>query len=308
MKLAWDDFKLVKAIMDSSGLTGAAQTLDVNHSTVFRRLGQIEAELGLPLFERRKTGYVATPAGEEMAALATRMEEDINGFGRRIIGREIAPAGEVRLTTSDTLYLHLLLPIIASFRDSYPAIRLDLVLGNQALNLSRRDADVAVRATDMPPETLVGRRICTIAWAIYTQAGDPTPALDVTLDTASFERNWVCLGDVLGHVKAARFVRERVPTEKIAMRVSAVLGMAEAIESGVGIGPLPCFIGDQNPKLRRLSPPNPDFGTGLWILTHPDLRQAPRVRALMDYFSQEISRRRKLVEGLSPYGTPAIEK
>ena len=96
-------------------------------------------------------------------------------------------------------------------------------------------------------------------------------------------------------------MRERVPTEKIAMRsLGRARHDAEAIESGVGIGPLPCFIGDQNPNLRRLSPPNPEFGTGLWILTHPDLRQAPRVRALMDYFGQEISRRGKLVEGSEP--------
>jgi DNA-binding transcriptional LysR family regulator len=98
--LSWDDFRLIKAIADASGLTGAAAELNVNHSTVFRRLGQIEEAMGMPLFERRKTGYVATPAGEEMAQLAARMDDDVSAFARRIAGREIAPSGEVRITST----------------------------------------------------------------------------------------------------------------------------------------------------------------------------------------------------------------
>jgi DNA-binding transcriptional LysR family regulator len=298
MKLSWDEFRLVKAIADAGGLMGAAQALDVNHSTVFRRLGQIEADLGVSLFERRKTGYIATPAGEEMTLLAGRMDEDINGFSRRIVGREIAPTGEVRITTSDTLFLNLMLPIFADFRREHDAIRLDIVLGNQALNLSKRDADIAIRATDSPPETLVGRRIGTIAWAIY--GGETEQLPEQGEESILFTRNWVCLGDTLGHVKAARYVREHVPPERIAMRVSAVLGLADAVEAGIGIGPLPCFIADQRKGLKRLTPPNPNFGTGLWLLTHSDLRQAPRVRIIMDYCAQEIGKQRKLLEGLRP--------
>ena len=110
-KLAWDDFRLIKAIADAGGLTGAAAALNVNHSTVFRRLGQIEEQLGHALFERRKTGYVATSAGEEMTALASRIDDDVTAFGRRLAGRDLAPSGELRVTTTDTLYLHVLLPI-----------------------------------------------------------------------------------------------------------------------------------------------------------------------------------------------------
>ncbi|MGL5362266.1 MAG: LysR family transcriptional regulator [Bosea sp. (in: a-proteobacteria)] len=298
--LAWDDFRLIKAIADSAGLTGAAVILNVNHSTVFRRLGQIEEQLGLTLFERRKTGYIATPAGEEMAALALRMDEDVTAFGRRIAGRDIAPSGEVRVTTTDTLFLHCLIPIFSAFRASHPTIRLDIVIGNQALNLSRRDADVAVRASDAPPETLVGRRVATLAWAIYGSAADTTLLPASACNAEIFERNWVTLGDQLGHIKASRFVRERVAPERVALKTSAVLGLAESIESGMGIGPLPCFIGDTRPGLVRVMPPNPDFATGLWVLTHPDIRHAPRVRAFMDFCSNELTRRRALIEGTGP--------
>jgi len=296
-KLAWDDFRLVKAIADHDGLTGAAAALGVNHSTVFRRLGQIEELVGMPLFERRKTGYVATVAGAEMAALASRMDEDVTAFSRRLAGRDVAPSGEVRITTTDTLHLNVLLPIFAAFRNAHPLIRLDVVIGNQALNLSKRDADIAIRASDSPGETLVGRRIATIAWAIYGRVQDGLAAAEQADPAALYQHDWVALGDQLSHVKAARFVREHVAPERIALKSSAVLGLAEAVEQGLGIGPLPCFIADQHPGLVRLLPPNPDFATGLWVLTHPDIRHVPRVRAFMDFCSSELARQRALFEG-----------
>ncbi len=297
-RLAWDDFRLIKAIADHDGLTGAAAALGVNHSTVFRRLGQIEEQLGLPLFERRKTGYVATVAGEEMATLAARMDDDVTAFGRRLAGRDVAPSGEVRVTTTDTLYLNMLLPIFAAFRAAHPAIRLDIVIGNQALNLSRRDADVAIRASDSPGETLVGRKLAMLTWAVYGRAEEALTPQEKADPGALFQRNWVTLGDQLGYVKAARYVRNHVAPEKIALRSSAVLGMAEAVEQGIGIGPLPCFIADQRPGLIRLMPQNPDFSTGLWILTHPDIRHAPRVRAFMDFCGGELAKRKALIEGV----------
>ena len=175
--LAWDDFRLVKAIADAKGLPAAAERLGVNHSTVFRRLRQIEAALGVPLFERHRLGYVATSAGEEMVALADRLDEDITAFTRKVSGRELSPAGEFRVTTNDTLLVHLLTPLFAAFLRQCPDMRLDIVLSNQPLNLSKRDADVAIRATDNPPETLVGRRAARIAWALYGRAADfPEPA------------------------------------------------------------------------------------------------------------------------------------
>ena len=294
--LAWDDFRLVKAIADSHGLAGAAADMGVNHSTVFRRLGQIEEALGTKLFERHRSGYAPTPAGEEMVALSSRLDVDITTFTRRLVGKEIAASGELRVTTNDSLLIHLLTPIFGRFRRLHPAVQLDVVLTNQALNLSKRDADVAIRATDTPPETLVGRRAATLAWALYgrrSEFGGPVPELDDLAAT----HDWVSLGENLAHVKAAQFVRSHLAPERIAYRVNTVLGLAEAVEAGIGIGHLPCLIGDSSPALRRLSPPNPDFAADLWLLTHPDLRHSPRVRVFLDFVAGEIAIRRAEIEG-----------
>lgn len=297
--LDWDDFKLVKIISEANGLAGAAERLGVNHSTVFRRLGQMEEKLGVKLFERHRTGYVLTPAGEEMTALAEQMEENVTSFTRKLAGQAVAPAGELRVTTNDTLLVHLLTHIFSRFVKNCPEMRLDVVLANEALNLSKRDADVAIRATDNPPETLVGRRVATIVWAIYGRKSDfPDVQAPADFDSADlFERPWVALGDNLAALKAARFVRDRVAPENIVYKVNTVLGLAEAVEAGAGIGPLPCFIADAKPNLVQLSEIIPDFSAGLWLLTHPDLRQSARVRAFMDFMATEIGKQRKWIEG-----------
>lgn len=284
--LAWDDLRLVDAIARAGTLPEAAARLGIHHSTAFRRLGQIEAQLGCPLFERHRDGYVATPAGETLAALAARMAEEVAAVTRRLAGHRPTPSGEVRLATSDSLLDGLLLPALARFRAAQPGIRLDIVTGNAAANLSRRDADVALRASDAPPETLVGRRVARIAWALYGRPGDDP-------DTAP----WVLPGEGLSGIRALRRLAAGVPEPRIAARLDSVLGLTAALRRGLGIGYLPCFAGDTTPGLHRLAPPRDDLSGTLWLLTHPDLRQAPRIRALMDWLGEEIAACRPLIEG-----------
>lgn len=294
-RLSWDDFRLVRAICESGSLTGAAEALGVNHSTVFRRLAALEDLLGVKLFERSRAGYTPTPPGEEMLAISERWADDVSALGRLLMGCAHTPAGELRITTNDTLLMHLLTPLFARFREVYPRIQLEILLSNRPLNLSRRDADIAIRATDNPPETLVGRRVSSIAWAVYGRRGDfadgPVSADDLA------QRNWVSMNDHFASMKAVRYVYETAQRERIAYRVNSVLGLSEAVEAGIGIGPLPCFIADGHPLMRRLTPPNPDFSTDLWLLTHPDLRRSVRVRAFLDYAAEELSRLRPFLEG-----------
>jgi DNA-binding transcriptional LysR family regulator len=236
-----------------------------------------------------------------MAQLASRMDDDVEAFTRKLVGQSLIPTGELRVTTNDTLLVYVLMPVFAAFRRAYPTINLDIVLTNQPLNLSKRDADIAIRATDTPPETLVGRRICSLNWAIYGLRSEFPDAVEgrfPDLDGLT-SRLWVSLGDQLGHIRAARYVHERVPEAQIAMKINTVLGLTEAVEEGIGIGPLPCPIADQRPKLVRLTDPNPDFSTGLWLLTHPDLKASPRVRAFLDLAASELSKRKSLIEGTS---------
>lgn len=304
--LSWDDIRLVKAIADANGLVGAARVFGLNHSTLFRRLSQLEDLTGTPLFVRHRSGYVPTPAGEEMVVLASRMEADVSGFERKLAGGDISPAGELRVTTNDTLLVSLLTPIFAAFQREYRDIKLDIVLGNQSLNLSKRDADVAIRATDVPPETLFGRRVARIAWALYGRSDDfPRGGPALSIDHL-LQHRWVALGDVLAHLNVAKYVREHVEPANIVYKVNTVLGLAEAVEEGIGIGHLPYFIANTRPALRQLSPIVPEYGTDLWLLTHPDIKNVPRVRLFMEFAGAQISKIRSSIEGDSGPGPDKI--
>ncbi len=282
---------MVKAIAERGALTQAAAHLGINHSTAFRRLAQIEAALGTKLFERHRTGYVPTPAGEAMVAAAARMEVDVAGFGREVADRAHTPAGTLRITAAAGFVAELLVPLVGRFLAHHPAVRADLVVTEETLNLSRRDADVALRAGNDPPQTLVGRRLSGLAWAVYGRADMPDTLPD------ALSGPWVGLSDSVAGGRFARFVRARAGPDRIVLQLNTVVGLREAIAEGIGIGPLPCYAGDADPALRRLGEPEPELRADLWLLTHPGLRHAPRVRAFMDFAAESIAAMRPAFEG-----------
>ncbi|NEU11533.1 LysR family transcriptional regulator [Methylobacterium sp. BTF04] len=287
--MEWDDFRLVQAIAERGGLARAAAHLGINHSTAFRRLAGIEAAVEAPLFERHRAGYAPTAAGAAMIDAASRMEANVAGFTRELAGQSREPAGEIRITAPAGLVAHMLMPILGRFTARYPRIRLDIIVAEEALNLSRRDADVAMRASDRPPPTLIGRRLATINWAIYGRrvfAGRPLA-----------ECPWVIPGDVVAGARFARFADARGGAGRVVLSLNTVLGLREAVEVGIGVGPLPCWDGDALPGLVRLSGIEPDLAAGLWLLTHPDLRHAARIRAFMDFMAEEITTLRSAIEG-----------
>lgn len=300
--IAWDDFRIVQTIAAHRSLAGAAAALQINHSTVFRRLNALEEDLGTRLFERSRNGYALTPAGEDMVRLAQQMAEHITDFERRISGRDLRPTGELRVTTTDTIFAGVVVPLLKRFRERYPEITLDVVVESRSLNLSKRDADVAIRASTEPPETLVGRRIGGLAWAPYAPKGI---TFETGLAPTCIEGPWVGFGDPITMTTAGRWFEREVPPSRVVATMNTVAALHLAVSSGIGIGLLPCFIGDRSSEVVRLGPPIREAETSLWLLTHPDLRHSARVRAFLDFFGGELARQRKLLEGESPQGQAA---
>lgn len=289
MSVDWDEFRFVKAVADQEGLTAAAAQLGINHSTAFRRLTALEAKLGVRLFDRLRTGYVPTSCGRAMIEAAGRIEADVTRFERAAAGRGDAPAGELRVTAPAGLAADPLMPVLAAFNARYPEIRITLILSEEALNLSRRDADVAIRVSREPNETLVGRRLAAVAWAVYGLAGRAYGDLA--------QEDWVSPGPEVAGGAFTLFVGERVPADRVRLRINTVTGLDAAVAAGLGVGPLPCFAADANPALRRLSGPHPELGADLWVLTHPDLRHAARVRVFMEHFAEAMLPLRPRFEG-----------
>lgn len=276
--LNWDDLRLVLAIGRHHTLSAAARELGVNHSTVSRRLATIEGTLGARLFERSAQGYEPTQAGHEVLRSATRVEEEVQTLDRRVAGRDARLSGRVRLTTLD-LFAERLAPCFASFAEAYPNVELEISVDVLPRNLAQGEADVALRLTrSSPPESLVGRRICRVEFALYAarnllRGHGKEPSL------ASLP--WMAWTERSGARLTEQWMREHVPEARIAARVDSSLVMLSAVRAGIGIAFLPCREGEADGALVRLRPPEPGFVMQLWLLTHPDLRGTARVKAFL---------------------------
>jgi len=287
--LDWEDLRYFAAVCDGGSIAAAARALAVNHSTVLRRLDSLERALGVRLFERFQTGYVMTPAGDTLREKTCPLAEQVAAAQRAVEGRDMALSGEIRITTTDTLARSMLLPALARFRHRHPDVRLHLVVNNAFLNLNRREADVALRPSNTPPETLVGKRLGTMHSAIFGASGYLQAARRRGIAPDNWAaHDWVGLDDSLAHLAQARWLADNVPEQRIALRADSLLAMADAVRAGIGLAPLLLHLAGKDRHLRQLAPPSPAFDTGLWLLTHRDLKDTARIRALLDFLYGEL--------------------
>lgn len=292
-RIALEDLRLVQAIAEAGTLSGAAQRLRVDHSTAFRRLNALEDRLGVRLFLRGRDGYTPTPAGEMAITTAREVLSSLQALEHRLAGEDLRPSGVVRVTTTDTL-LDFVAPGLASFRAAHPEITLEVVAANAFFTLTRRDADVAIRPTLTPPEELIGRRIAAIGIAPYA-----TPAyLSKHPDARALAQyDWIAPDESLGHLSSAKWIAREIPAQRIVLKGSSLLALLAAARAGVGVAPIPCYLGDVDPELVRVAPPISQMSSALWLLTHPDLRRVARIRAFLDYMAPWLADRRDLLEG-----------
>jgi DNA-binding transcriptional LysR family regulator len=284
----WDDYQYFLAVASGGSVSAAARRLGQSHSTVIRRLDKLEGALDVRLFERFQSGYVLTPTGEELLALLGPIDEGMQDVARKIAGRDAALQGSIRVTTTDTLLGALVLPAVAAFRLAYPGVQIQLTIDNRFVNLSRRDADVAIRPSNTPPDNLVGRKLGSLRTAPYAAQAYLDRREESGGGWDSYD--WVAPDEALGHLRQAAWLRQHVPPERQVASVDSLLGMAGAVEAGIGAGMLLCLLADGRPGLVQLAPPDAPLDTELWILSHPDLRRVKRIRAFTDFMYEELSR------------------
>jgi DNA-binding transcriptional LysR family regulator len=291
--MEWDDLRIVLAVFREGTLSGAARRLGVTHSTVFRRLGAIEEQMGARLFERFRDGYVPTPAGETAAAAAARLEDEVLTLERRLSGQDLKPSGIVRITTTDTLGT-ILMRYLPPMRAAHPEIQFEIAISNAMANLTRREAEIAIRPTPEPPEILVGRRIADIAHAIYGSRAYLSRHEDKDLSA----HDWIALDDALASTVIGRWIHENLRAAHITCRVDALPTLRDAALAGLGLALLPCYLGDPASGLRRLTPKTlAEPRSALWLLTHDDLRRTARIRATLDFLAKAFASERALLEG-----------
>ena len=281
-QLDFPDLALILALVRGGSLARAAQLLKVDVSTVFRAVRRLEASLGQQLFEKSRAGYLPTSLAQTLAEQAERAEQALEAARIGVEQGGEVVSGTVRLTCTDSVLQGLLLPALAQFMPNYPALTIELSTSNDFANLSRRDADIALRLTRTPPEHLVGRELTKISYRVCASQRylQKVEAADLAALT------WIAPDDFLPDHPTVAWRRQQLPGVTPSYRCNSMLSVTELVRAGLGVAALPDFlIGD---GLQALSEPLHGYDTALWLLTRPDCRALRSVVTLFDELGRAL--------------------
>ena len=291
----WNDLRYFLAVARHGSTIAAAKALNVNQSTVQRRLRELERTLGRKLVTRTAAGYRLTDIGKELLPYAERVESAVLDLERQTSGNEGTEAGIVRVTCPEPV-VQRMTPLIDRFHARHPNLRVEFVISDRYLDLSRGDADVAFRSGDTDDE-LVGRKIADSIWAVYASRAyierDGAPERVEALS----QHRLVSLEESMSQHRVAKWLASVVPDRCIVARSNSVLGLMYAVKSGIGIGPLPTAIADGESDLVAVLGPIPELTRSWRLLTHPQLRHSPRVAAFFDFILGEREALKSILTG-----------
>jgi len=283
-QINWDNLRYVLMVASKGSIAAAARELQVNRTTVLRRINAFQDNLNCRIFERGEAGYVLTPEAEKMISAAREVENTLFNMQRQLAGRELKLEGELRVTTTDTFMVALLGPHLARFHRKHPHIIVEILSTNSILDLNRRDADIAIRPTRTPDAHLVGKRVSDVEFGIYASR----EFLEGRTTKNLFLQDWIGFDTSLRSTPPGAWFEAKVPQARVCLRGDSFVGVKVAAENSIGLALLPRLLGDGSDQLERLPLKIPELTIGLWLLTHPDLVRSARVNAFFEYFSEAL--------------------
>lgn len=272
----WGDIAIFLHTVRLGSARATAAKLNISHSTVSRRVANLEKSLGILLFEKSVVGYQLTSDGESFLKYAEQAESSIKQAETQLQGKDAKYSGEIRITTADAIANHLLMPTVADFRQRYPDIDIEIVLSSQVIDLKDSEVDIAIRilpTNQIPPDHLIGRLIGKIALCYYA-----TPAYIEQHNPWLDEPTAKLIG--WGELGKINNVFEGSPLEHLPLtcRMNHSAMQVSAACQNIGIAALPCFIGDNVPELVRVPKCQPEIKHDLWMLSNPSHREVARLR------------------------------
>lgn len=287
----WDLLRYILEVGRCGTLSAAARRLGVAQTTVTRRLGAAEEQMGGPLFSRLEGRFLPTAAGEAVIARAERMEEEAIAAAAAVVETAQRPSGPVRLTAVETIVTQVVIPLLPGLRDRFPEIVPQVISDATNLNLTRREADIALRLARPDAPELRIRRLAEIGFAVYGATG------------GAGHDTWCAYDDNLAHLPDARWQAAQPDSAQIALRGAGASALAAGALAGLGRALLPCYLGDTICGLDRLT--GPVVRRELWMALQTDLARVPRIRATADYLVEAFAPLRGRLSGETPTLKPA---
>lgn len=285
-KLSATDLEMVLALVRARTLADAGERLGVDASTVFRSLQRIERGLGRSLFERSRSGYKASELAQSMAGHGEQLEAALESARSAAQLQTDEVSGTVRITMTDTILHGLVAPALKDLRALHPSLSFELHTGNELASLTRRDADIAVRATKRPPQHLVGKHVGPIRVALF--AAKKGPVKDYA-DVEAGKAPWVAPDEGLPEHPSVTWRKRHFPKVIPIYRVNSILTVMELVGLGLGVGVVPLFLAKSHSDLRMLTGVLDECQTELWLLTHPESRHLRRVSTVYGHLSRVLS-------------------
>ena len=287
----WNDIRYFLSVARTGSTLAAGRDLKVSQTTAARRVAALEEALGLTLFERRQAGYSLTPAGEDLLARAEEVQHAVDVFAAGAAAQSREISGTVRLTAHEIYAVTILVPILRDLHLAYPSIHVELDTGEEKRDLAAGEADVALRSLERPSGGgLVGRRLVDDAWTLYcsrsyaAEHGRPRNRRELQghpLIGGGEKGVWMVY---------RKWLEENGLEDAVVLHHNSAIGLLAAVRAGIGLAVLPIFVADSDPDLVRCLPTRPDDTRGLWLLTHERLRHTPRVRAVLDFLAERLTR------------------
>lgn len=289
----WEHFQTVLAIGRGGTLSAAARALGVNQTTVARRLEAVEATVGEAVFLRLRGAMLPTEAGQKILDCAARIEGEVLACHHALSDTKAALAGPVSITATEGVIDYVLAPAFPRLLAALPGVTVDVIGSHDTLSLYRREADIALRLARPKVSSDDGaalrvRKVAEIGYAVFRGAGQKGPC-----------PGWLGYSVALSHVPEAQWVASQPLGEQPLVRSNSLSCLIQAAAAGVGWVVLPGYIGDQLSFLERCPLPCPVVRE-LWLVAHEQVLRIPRVRAVADWLTAEISTQDSLRRAQEP--------
>ena len=291
----WDNIRIFLCVARCGSLSAAAEQLHLSASTISRHVDELEAQLGARLFARHQTGYRLSDTGQTILTLAEQAEGALDSLQRKANGLDGAAFGTVRVALPENFATDLILPEIGNFQTAYPNLRLEIVTDVRLANLTRREADMALRLVRPESGDLIISRVGEMASALYATRS----YLEKQPMSGEAGHSIVGWDEAYGNLKAAQWLAAEFPTAIANMRTTSLLTQFVACRNGVGLAVLPCLIGDRAPELVRVKHPAEVFSQDIWLVIHREIADTARVRAAADFLRMSIQKNRSRLLGSS---------
>jgi len=279
----WDDYRFFLRIAEHGTLKSTAAALKVNLSTVLRRINMLEKKMGARLFDRSHDGFTLTPAGNIMKEHAEAMQHSVIELMRKVKDTDHQFGGVIKLATTDSLFQNWLGPLIKAFREQHPDIFFEFLVSPRNINLAKHEADIAISVGNIRPDYMIGRKLMDVHYRFYGLATLYAGKAPVTNNEQLKTLPIMHMNADFAHQPFYKWHKAHFPDSSAFDSTDHFTVMHQMIKLGLGIGLLPDYLGDDDPKLVTLFTLPEETNKELWILTHPDLRSVSRIRKFLEF-------------------------